>query len=86
MCSKTIEKREIRYRSILGSYESVQCNVEEVHMKEKLIEEIRNRKVRMAICYDFDKTLCTTDMQNYGFMKDLGMEPDDFWAACRLLH
>lgn len=39
-------------------------------------------KITIGIMYDFDKTLCTTDMQNYGFMKDLGMEPGDFWAAC----
>ena len=39
-------------------------------------------KIKIAIMYDFDKTLCTTDMQNYGFMEDLGMEPKDFWAAC----
>ena len=39
-------------------------------------------KIKVAIMYDFDKTLCTTDMQNYGFMSDLGMEPKDFWAAC----
>ena len=39
-------------------------------------------KIKVALMYDFDKTLCTTDMQNYGFMQDLGMEPKDFWAAC----
>lgn len=39
-------------------------------------------KIKVAIMYDFDKTLCTTDMQNYGFMEDLDMEPKDFWAAC----
>ena len=39
-------------------------------------------KIKIAIMYDFDKTLCTTDMQNYGFMKDLGMEPKEFWDAC----
>ncbi len=36
-------------------------------------------KLTIGIMYDFDKTLCTTDMQNYGFMKDLNMEPNDFW-------
>ena len=40
------------------------------------------KKPTIAFMYDFDKTLCTTDMQNYGFMSDLGMEPKDFWAAC----
>lgn len=36
-------------------------------------------KLTIGIMYDFDKTLCTTDMQNYGFIKDLGMEPYEFW-------
>ena len=33
----------------------------------------------VAILYDFDKTLCTTDMQNYAFIPSLGMTPGDFW-------
>ena len=37
-------------------------------------------KTTIGIMYDFDKTLCTTDMQNYCFIKNLGMEPDEFWA------
>lgn len=37
-------------------------------------------KITVGIMYDFDKTLCTTDMQNYGFIKDLGMEPEEFWS------
>ncbi len=31
--------------------------------------------------YDFDKTLSTTDMQNYGFIPALGMTPEEFWGA-----
>lgn len=34
----------------------------------------------IAIMYDFDKTLCTTDMQNYSFIPNLGMEPGQFWG------
>lgn len=37
-------------------------------------------KITVGILYDFDKTLCTTDMQNYDFMKNLGVEPSEFWA------
>ena len=33
----------------------------------------------VAIMYDFDKTLCTRDMQEYTFIPGLGMEPDEFW-------
>ena len=33
----------------------------------------------IALLYDFDKTLCTQDMQNYAFIPSLGMEPEEFW-------
>ncbi len=33
----------------------------------------------VALLYDFDKTLCTQDMQNYAFIPSLGMAPGDFW-------
>ncbi len=33
----------------------------------------------VAIMYDFDKTLCTKDMQDYGFIPSLNMQPSDFW-------
>ena len=39
-------------------------------MKEKTV---------IALLYDFDKTLCTQDMQNYSFIPSLGMAPGDFW-------
>ena len=35
----------------------------------------------IAIIYDFDKTLATSDMQNFKFIPNLGMEPNDFWNA-----
>ena len=34
----------------------------------------------VAFLYDFDKTLCTTDMQDYAFIPSLGMTPPEFWA------
>ena len=34
----------------------------------------------IAFLYDFDKTLCTTDMQDYAFIPSLGMTPSEFWA------
>lgn len=37
-----------------------------------------NRPV-VALMYDFDKTLCTKDMQEYGFIPSLGMRPEEFW-------
>ena len=33
----------------------------------------------IAILYDFDKTLCTTDMQDYSFIPSLGYTPKEFW-------
>lgn len=33
----------------------------------------------VALLYDFDKTLCTTDMQDYAFIPSLGMTPEEFW-------
>lgn len=33
----------------------------------------------IAIIYDFDKTLCDQDMQNYTFIPNLGMTPKEFW-------
>ncbi|MBQ5442499.1 MAG: haloacid dehalogenase-like hydrolase, partial [Oscillospiraceae bacterium] len=33
----------------------------------------------IAFLYDFDKTLCTTDMQDYAFIPSLGMTPETFW-------
>jgi 2-hydroxy-3-keto-5-methylthiopentenyl-1-phosphate phosphatase len=37
------------------------------------------KKPVIALMYDFDKTLCTKDMQEYTFIPNVGMEPADFW-------
>ncbi len=34
----------------------------------------------IALMYDFDKTLSTRDMQDYGFIPELGLSPDEFWG------
>ena len=34
-----------------------------------------------AFLYDFDKTLCTTEMQDYAFIPSLGMTPAEFWSV-----
>ena len=34
----------------------------------------------VAIMYDFDKTLCTKDMQEYAFIPALGMSSSEFWG------
>ena len=33
----------------------------------------------VALLYDFDKTLCTTDMEDYAFIPALGYTPAEFW-------
>ena len=37
------------------------------------------KKNIIAIMYDFDKTLCTKDMQEYTFIPNLGINPEEFW-------
>lgn len=39
-------------------------------------------QAKMAIVYDFDKTLSTDDMQAFGFIQSLGLEVDEFWDMC----
>lgn len=39
-------------------------------------------KTKIAMVYDFDKTLSTDDMQTFGFIQGLGMSVDEFWAEC----
>lgn len=39
----------------------------------------------IAIMYDFDKTLCTKDMQEYGFIPAIGMSPSEFWSGVKKL-
>ena len=34
----------------------------------------------IALLYDFDKTLSTTDQQEYTFIPSLDMTPDEFWS------
>ncbi len=37
----------------------------------------------VALIYDFDKTLCPKDMEEYTFLPGINVEPDHFWGACR---
>ncbi len=39
------------------------------------------RKPIVAIMYDFDKTLCTKNMQEYSFIPDIGLSETEFWDA-----
>lgn len=35
-----------------------------------------------ALIYDFDKTLSPKDMQEYGFIPGIKLEPAEFWSRC----
>ena len=39
----------------------------------------------IAIMYDFDKTLSTRDMQEYGFIPNLGLSAEQFWSEVKEL-
>ena len=41
-------------------------------------EEDGMTKPIIALLYDFDKTLCTTDMEDYAFIPALGYTPAEF--------
>lgn len=38
----------------------------------------------VAIMYDFDKTLCTKDMQDYSFIPGLDLKPSQFWEKANV--
>lgn len=44
-----------------------------------------NKKTVVAFIYDFDHTLCTTDMQNYSFIPSLNIEAKEFWSRANEL-
>ena len=39
----------------------------------------------VAIMYDFDRTLCTKDMQEYSFIPSLGITEKEFWEYANML-
>ena len=38
------------------------------------------KKLTIAFMYDFDKTLCDQDMQDYAFIPNLNMTSAEFWG------
>ena len=46
---------------------------------------MKKSKPIIALMYDFDKTLCTKDMQEYTFIPNVGMTPEEFWAESNTL-
>ena len=45
----------------------------------KMTDDIKDKEIVLAICYDFDKTLSPDDMQAQGFIQSLGQEVENFW-------
>lgn len=43
---------------------------------------MKNKPI-VAIMYDFDKTLSSDDMQNFGFVPSLNMTPAEFWSLTK---
>lgn len=41
--------------------------------------------IKIALIYDFDKTLSTDDMQAFDFMQTIGENPKQFWDKCNQL-
>ncbi len=40
---------------------------------------MKRQRPTVALMYDFDKTLCTKDMQEYSFIPNVNMTPAEFW-------
>jgi len=40
---------------------------------------VTDERTVLALLYDFDKTLCTKDMQEYTFISKIGMSSEAFW-------
>lgn len=59
------------------------CPADEEILK-RILAEHPPRPVA-ALLYDFDKTLCTKDMQEYTFIPNVGMTPEAFWAESNAL-
>ncbi len=43
------------------------------------------KKPIIAIMYDYDKTLCTRDMQEYTFIPSVGMKDEEFWQLANVV-
>lgn len=51
---------------------------ESTELYEKMNDEIRAKKPKMAICYDFDKTLSPDDMQTFTLIPSFGIDKASF--------
>lgn len=54
-------------------------------MHEEIKDKIREKKPKMAICYDFDKTLSPDDMQAFTLIPSFGIDKNEFWDESNAL-
>ena len=47
---------------------------------EEFMEQMELRP-KMAICYDFDRTLSPDDMQTFSLIPSFGIDPEEFWRG-----
>lgn len=48
-------------------------------MKKETMQATAPQKPRMAICYDFDRTLSPDDMQSFTLIPSFGIDKGEFW-------
>lgn len=48
-------------------------------LPNRMVNSMSTKKPIIAIMYDFDKTLCTRDMQEYTFIPGVGLSTKEFW-------
>lgn len=58
---------------------------ESTELYEKMNDEIRTKKPKMAICYDFDKTLSPDDMQTFTLIPSFGIDKSEFQQSSNKL-
>ncbi|MCR4846859.1 MAG: haloacid dehalogenase-like hydrolase [Eubacterium sp.] len=46
---------------------------------------VATKKPVVAMMYDFDKTLCSKNMQEYSFIPNMGLSEEEFWTAANEL-
>ena len=55
-------------------------NKKEGMIPEGFMEEMDIRP-KMAICYDFDRTLSPDDMQTFSLIPSFGIDSEEFWRG-----
>ena len=54
-------------------------------MQDNIKQDKDSKKVKVAICYDFDKTLSPDDMQSFTLIPSFGIDKKEFWSEANQL-